>query len=348
MKKYCLLFLLVAWNASLSAQQTAYYQTALGKSGPTLKTALYNIIKGHSVQTWPLWTAFVSTDNKGNNKVWDMYSDKPGATAPYTYSHITDQCGQYNAEGECYNHEHLWPKTYFNDATPMANDLHHIVPTDGWVNNKRGSLPFGETNNNSYTSQNGSKVASSNSYAGYSGSVFEPIDSFKGDIARAMFYMSTRYQGEDNSWTNWPMANKAVLTSEAVAMLRQWHANDPVSQKEITRNNAVQAIQGNRNPFIDYPQFVECIWGTNDCTPLNLENYAALDFSILPNPAQNYLQINLPQRVNNVDITLYNVLGEKVKQSKNLRLDIKDFTPGLYFIIVEGNGLQGRKKFLKQ
>ena len=272
MRIFSILFILSLLCLRLSAQPPGYYTSALGKNGALLKTALHNIIDNHSAQSFPLWIYFSNTDNKGGNIIWDVYSDVPGGTPSYTYQIGADQCGVYNSEGDCYNHEHLWPKTYFNDASPMNSDLHHIYPTDGWVNNKRGNFPFGNVSSTSYTSSNGSRTGSSNTYLGYTGNVFEPIDSFKGDIARVIFYMSTRYEGEDNAWNNWAMANKAVLTNDAVQLLMQWHKNDLVSQKEIVRNNTVYAVQNNRNPFIDYPVFVDCIWGTTDCTPLSTQN----------------------------------------------------------------------------
>jgi len=331
-----------------SAQQAAYYQSALGKNGNQLKTALHAIIDNHNVLSYPVWSAFSSTDRKPNNKVWDIYSDIPAGSAPYEYAIGSDQCGNYNSEGDCYNHEHLWPKSYFSDAAPMNSDLHHLYPTDGWVNNKRGSLPFGETNSNGYNSQNGSKVASSNSYGGYSGDVFEPIDAYKGDVARVMFYMSTRYEGEDNSWDNWIMANKAELTADAIVLLLQWHNNDPVSQKELDRNDAVQNIQGNRNPFIDYPQFAACIWANGNCTALNLPDYNKLSISLIPNPVDEQLTLHFGVQNKLEQIKMFNSLGKMVGQSNHSTIDTHDLSAGLYFL--EASFKEGRatRTFIKK
>ena len=240
---------------------SGYYDDAQGETGPVLKTALHNIIKGHTAKSYDyLWTAFQTTDAKSNGKVWDMYSDIPGGTPAYEYTFGTNQCGSYNSEGDCYNREHSFPGSWFSDALPIYTDLFHLVPTDGWVNNKRGSYPFGETANPTYTSSNGSKLGPC-SVSGYSGTVFEPIDEYKGDFARSYFYMATRYLGEDNNWPGSPMVNGAEPKGWALNMLGEWHISDPVSQKEIDRNNAIYGIQNNRNPFIDYPEWVYAIWG---------------------------------------------------------------------------------------
>ena len=288
--KLPLFLVLLIISQHTSAQ---YYNSAFGKNGSILKTALYNIIKGHTVGTYSdLWTSFYTTDNKGGNDVWDIYSDIPGGTPPYLYTLGTNQCGTYNSEGDCYNREHTWPSTYFGGVPPMYTDLQQIFPTDGWVNNKRGNFPYGKVNSVSWTSDNGSKTGTSTTYAGYTNDVFEPIDSFKGDLARVYFYMSTRYEGEDAGWTNWEMANGSVLKSEAITLLLNWHQLDPVSQKEIDRNNAVFTIQGNRNPFIDYPQFAECIWGSADCSSLAVSSNMFNQYiQVYPNPSKTLIHI---------------------------------------------------------
>ena len=256
--------MLVVWSGSLFAQApTAYYNNATGKTGDELKVALHNIITGHTTINYSnIWNAFWSTDNKGNNVVWDMYSDG----AEYSYSYVSnDQCGEYVQEGDCYNREHSWPQSWFsgNDQAVPSRDLHHVFPTDGFVNAQRGNYPFGEVNTASWTSQNGSKLGTCKSSLGYSGTVFEPIDEYKGDFARALMYMSVRYYGEDDDWGTSGMTNKSEILPWAMTMLLRWNDEDPVSQKEIDRNNAVYGIQGNRNPFIDRPEYARMIWDPN-------------------------------------------------------------------------------------
>lgn len=262
MKKIGLLLSLVSFNISIILGQIppGYYNSAAGLTGNALRVALHDIIDGHSSQSYDaLWSHFYSTDRKSNNKVWDMYSDVPGGTPAYEFTFYTNQCGNYNSEGDCYNREHSFPASWFNDGSPMYTDLFHLVPTDGYVNNMRGSYAFGEINSPTWTSTNGSKRGP-NAYTGYSGTAFEPIDAYKGDFARGYFYMMVRYYGSMGSWDG-PMMSGGDLAPWALNLLRDWHLADPVSQKEINRNNAIYAIQGNRNPFIDHPEWVCSIWG---------------------------------------------------------------------------------------
>jgi len=235
-----------------------YYNSAQGLSGNILRTALYNIIKGHSAKSYAsLWNHFQSTDNK-SGLVWDMYSDIPSGTASYVYQFGSDQCGSYGAEGDCFNREHSVPQSWFNSASPMYSDLFHIYPTDGYVNGQRSNYPYGEVGNPTKISSNGSKSGLC-SYPGYSGIVFEPINEYKGDFARTYFYMMTRYMNNVGSWSS-AMFNGSNLSAWANDMLISWHKMDSVDQKEIDRNNAIYNIQGNRNPFIDSPYWVDSIW----------------------------------------------------------------------------------------
>ena len=255
--------LVVLMGNGLYAQiPNGYYNNATGKTGDELKAALHDIIDGHTTISYQqIWSAFWSTDNKGNNVVWDMYSD--GANYSYNYySNGNNQCGEYEQEGDCFNREHSWPKSWFSgdEQTVPGRDLHHIFPTDGFVNAQRSSFPYGEVQNASWTSQNGSKLGTCKSSLGYNGTVFEPIDEYKGDFARAIMYMSVRYYGEDSDWGSSGMTNKSVIKPWAIAMLLNWSDNDPVSQKEIDRNNVVYGIQGTRNPFIDHPEYAHIIW----------------------------------------------------------------------------------------
>lgn len=239
-----------------------YYDSAQGLEGDTLRLALHNIIDNHQVQSYSsLFTLFETTDVKPDGTVWDMYSDIPGGTPPYVYNYDgSDQCGNYSGEGDCFNREHSWPQSWFNSNSPMKTDLFHVYPTDGYVNGQRGSFPYGEVGTAAWTSLNGSKRGTSAS-PGYSGVVFEPIDEYKGDLARTYFYMCTRYFTEDAGWDSNDMVDGADLLPWAVDLLLSWHSEDPVSEKELNRNDAVYQIQQNRNPFIDHPDWVYCIWG---------------------------------------------------------------------------------------
>ncbi|MEZ9882365.1 endonuclease [Vibrio splendidus] len=252
-----------------------YYKDAEGKVGFALKTALYQIIDNHSSQGYTaIWTlvseADLDTYYDTDGSILDMYSEKPSGSDSIQFTKVADQCGQYRKEGDCYNREHSFPKSWFGGKVePMNSDGHHLFATDGYVNSKRSNWPFGEVSSATYTSSNGSKLGSAANSLGYAGTVFEPIDEFKGDFARAYFYMATRYENEIANWEGNSTSSDAALdgTNTTVfepwllTMLKRWHSEDPVSQKEIDRNKAVHDFQGNRNPFIDHPEFVSQIWG---------------------------------------------------------------------------------------
>ena len=257
-----LLFVFITMRAQIPS---GYYDNAANKTGDILKSALHTIIKtndSHVSYTPGLWNAYQKTDVKpGTNYIWDIYSDVPNGTPSYQYTYSTNQCGSggQNVEGDCYNREHLWAQSWTSNDATEKTDLHHVFPTDKYVNARRGNYAFGEVSSASETFSNGGKIGT-NTVSGFSGTVYEPIDEFKGDIARALMYVSVRYYGDDDSWDNSDMTTKSVIKSWAMTMLLDWHKNDPVSDKERRRNDSVYKIQHNRNPFIDHPEYARKIW----------------------------------------------------------------------------------------
>jgi endonuclease I len=238
-----------------TAPPAGYYDPAEGLTGDALRTALHFLIDGHTpVPYASTWTSFQTTDNKPNGKVWDIYSDVPGGTPPYEYTFGVDQGGVGGVEGTGYNREHTWPQSWFGGSvSPMESDLFQLYPTDNFVNNQRGSDPYAEVAFPAWTSLNGSRKGNS-STPGYTGPAFEPIDAYKGDVARNYFYMTTRYHLQDAGWPGSAMTSGADLLPWAVDLLLEWHAADPVDRKELERNGTIWGIQGNRNPFIDRPE----------------------------------------------------------------------------------------------
>ena len=272
--------------ANIFAQiPTGYYDGTAGLSGSALKTKLSSIISsGHQTKSYDaLDDEYPNSDKDSyyekDGTVLDIYSENPTETDPYVYQFGVKKCGNYKIEGDCYNKEHIFPQGYFNKASPMVSDIHHIVPTDGKVNGMRSNFPFGNVGSSvSYTSKNGSKLGTSNS-VNYSGKVFEPINEFKGDVARMIFYFATRYEAKLKDFdANDILTNTSFpgIQSWELEVLKQWHTQDPVSQREIDRNNAAYTYQRNRNPFIDHPEYVDLIWGTTTpdteapSTPTNL------------------------------------------------------------------------------
>ncbi len=342
-------FLLLFVTAFLNAQIPAgYYDDAEGLTGENLRTALNGIIDNHHAETYDeLWTDFKTTDKKTNGKVWDMYSTRADGTFAYEYTFVTDQCGSYSGESSCYNREHSFPKSWFNDASPMYTDLFHLYPTDGYVNGKRSNYPFGEVGTASWTSTNGSKLGSC-SYPGYTGTVFEPIDEYKGDFARTYFYMVTRYKTVMSSWSS-DMITSNNLTTWAINMLIDWSELDPVSQKEIDRNNAVYTYQNNRNPFIDHPEYICYIW--SGCTSDISKIGSNVSVTIFPNPATDFINITYNSIDNNkITATIYNAIGEKITdieliQNSN-KINIQNLENGVYFIKIKTQTSEITKKFV--
>jgi len=320
MKKLFLIPLLFISLNILGQIPAGYYDNAQGLTGYQLKTALKTIITNgyHSYSYDDLYTIYqrsdVDTYFENDGTILDMYSEIPSGPDSYEYSTTSQHCGQYSHEGQCYNREHIMPQSVFGSASPMKSDAHFVVPTDGYVNNRRSAYPFGEVSNPTWTSTNGSKVGS-NTTQGYSGTVFEPIDEFKGDIARMLFYFATRYEDQVDGW-NHDMLNgtsNQVYTDWFLSILLAWHNQDPVNQREIDRNNAIyygdvhgDYAQENRNPFIDHPEWVNAIWNPTPDTQA-----PSIPMNILANNIQsNTVDIQWDAATDNVGVTAYQVFQD--------------------------------------
>lgn len=312
MKKFYSGFFLFFSILSFAQIPSNYYDSANGLSGYALKTELKNITtNGHTNQGYDaLYNAYETThtDNyyENDGSVLDFYSENPAGTDPYFYTHGVAQCGNYDSENDCYNREHIVPQSSFDEAEPMKSDVHHVVPTDGYVNNRRSSYPFGLVASASWTSLNGSKVGTSD-ISGYSGTVFEPIDEFKGDIARALLYFATRYESTVDGYTSFDMFNGTedqVFQIWAINMLLDWHYNiDPVDQIEIDRNNAAYNYQGNANPFVDHPEYANMIWNPTADTQAP-DAITDLDAS---NPSSNSIDLTWTEPFDNIGVTSYDI-----------------------------------------
>ena len=235
-----------------------YYSSLNGKSGQALKDAIHELAIRHTTLSYgSLWAYFAETDcrDDDNSKVWDMYSDK-------TYYFRGGTSGVYGM-----HKEHSMPKSWwggYDETQGYAGytDINHLYPSDGDANMAKSNHPLGEVSTASF--DNGvTKVGSPKTgQGGGSNSVFEPDDRYKGDFARTYFYMACAYQNytwkytymlTNNSWKS--------LNDWSIDLLCRWARNDAVSDKEVSRNDAVQKHQNNRNPFIDFPELFEYIWG---------------------------------------------------------------------------------------
>jgi len=338
-----------------------YYNSATG-SGYTLKSQLKIIIDDvddsnglpfhdTSVTYNQLWSLYETSDVRLDGKVWEMYSD-------CNFTFVTDQDNGTGGGTECdkFNREHSFPRSWFDDDQnhPIFDDPFHVIPSDKRVNAIRGNLAYSEVASANYTSLNGSKRGTS-SISGPTGDVFEPADEFKGDIARGFFYLAVRYQDDIGSWeanhvggdSMLDGSNNQVFEQWALDMLYSWHVNDPVSQKELDRQEAIFVHQDNRNPFIDNPQYVQDIW-QND---LSISEFnQPINISLYPNPVtSNTFQITT---TTNLDINIYNVLGKLVLAHKitpnDDDVDVSNLSSGIYLVKIKSKNQSVTKKLIRQ
>ncbi len=224
----------------------AYYQAAAGKTGTDLKLALHTIIKAQTKLTYAQVTeALKKTDEDPNNpnNVILLYTGRSQAKTTFG-SGVND-----------WNREHVWAKSHGNFGTSVGpgTDIHHLRPTDASVNSTRGHLDF----------DNGGKSQGECADCYYDGDSFEPPNRVKGDVARMLMYMDVRYEG-DGGELNLELADKVNTYPTPFhgkkAVLLQWSKMDPPDAFEKHRNDVIQSIQGNRNPFIDHPEWADSIW----------------------------------------------------------------------------------------
>lgn len=353
MKKSLLLILTLAFTGIIAAQPSGYYDRTNGETGFTLKSTLHDIIDeamgdnsgqpAHDVQSYDnLWDIYESSDSRvenGNTFVFDMYSN-------CDFEFVTDQnMGDNGPECTNFNREHSFPRSWFGGSSSLDifKDPFHVIPTDSRVNGERGNLAYGEVIDGSetYISTNNSKKGPS-ALQGPTGQVFEPADEFKGDIARQFFYVATRYEDMISGWESNDSDGDSMLDGSsdkvfedwALNMLFDWHINDPVSSKEMTRQEAIFTAQDNRNPFIDNPDWVQEIWGN----VLSTQDITGTEFSMFPNPAQGNSVTFDFNTEGTTDIQVFSILGRKVlsarTEAQRFNLNITDLSTGVYLVKV--------------
>ena len=256
-KNISLVVLLLLSATSFAAIPSGYYYFAKNKSKAELKTALHTYCGPLYVLDYGggagfTWEGFYSTDNR-NDTVVDMYSNtvrRFSGFAAVDGMHI----------------EHSLPKSWWGAHENNAyKDLFHLYPADGVTNSTKNNLPLGEVTGTPTLDNGVSKVGKNGFGTAYTDNCFEPADEYKGDFARSYFYISTVYQNLAPLWQS-PMMNNntyPVWKSWAIDLLLKWHHQDPVSAKELARIEKIYVIQGNRNPFIDYPTLADYIWGAD-------------------------------------------------------------------------------------
>ena len=247
------------------------YEALEGLISKELRESLHEDISQHTVLDYrQIRGDQAKVDVRADGKIWDIYSG-------YDF-YLSDYCSNIDiVEGECYNREHVLPKSWWGGSTsePMYTDLHHVYSVDAMANDKRSAWIYDEVKSISWSNNLGSKLGTSANWSGET--AFEPVDEYKGDVARVYFYMLTCYMDKDftqggKGYRYFSYSNGVCdFQSKSLALMLKWHRQDPVSDKEITRNVKVFDLQGNENPFVVEPNLVEYIWGTMKGKPYDCD-----------------------------------------------------------------------------
>lgn len=380
MKKSIGLLLLFAFGPALHAQAPdGYYDNATG-SGYTLKTQLHSIIKTNHTDRGYDRLKVLYKDNspingfrdkyyENDDTVLDIYSENPDGRDPYNYNPNSSLgAGQ---EGGGFNREHLVPQSFFDEyrTSPMKADAFHVWPTDGKVNGWRSNFAFGNVTNRNAASpcNSGATNMPCKSLNGttkgkyiYDNSitVVEPIDEFKGDIARAILYFATRYEDllgdfyrttRSNSKVMFDGSRNQAISNEFLSQLITWHIQDPVSQRELDINDLVYQYQGNRNPYIDHPEFVEQIWGSH-LIANDFDYQTRTDIDVFTTNHQSAV-IALKNQSKSIDqVFVYTMNGQMVQKNSyakgQSKIEIKLPSKGIFILKVVGKGLEINRKIV--
>lgn len=306
MKQFFLTLTAVLFSVSIMAEAVpaGYYDAIDGKSDSILKSTLSNIVKGgeryeygaskwHTTNNPPEWVigdlkymgtwhALPLTDMHPDGIVWDMYSN--------CVRYYPNKQGQ---SGCSLNIEHCLPKSWWGgDVNDAYKDLYHLNPSDQRANSAKSNYPPGHVKSGDKF-DNGSFRMDSKTKSQYGFICYEPESQYRGDFARAYFYIATAY--EDFTWKSGTSPFDAALAMDntsylefkpwLIEVLLDWHRADPVSDKEICRADQISNIQHNRNPFIDYPELVEYIWGNKKGQSIDLSALECTEgTSICPEP----------------------------------------------------------------
>lgn len=314
MAKIQIICFLLLLSISLNSQiPDGYYSTAQGLTGANLKSALYNIIKGHT--EYPYTSS--NTDTWDILKQTDKDTINPDNVILFYTGESVNAAQEYN-NGNGWTREHIWAKSRGDFGTTMGpgTDVHHLRPVDNNTNNVRNNRWF--DNCIEPILVNGVPTGC---YISSTSWVFKPRDKVKGDVARMIFYMATRYEGE-NGEPNLevidylPADNNTTEPIHAkLSALLQWNIEDPVDNFERNRNNVVHSYQHNRNPFIDHPEYINLIWDT--LTSIN-STQASSNIEVYPIPTKDYLNISIQEsgEMSNFTLRIFDLLGKKVYETR--------------------------------
>ena len=311
----------LTFNPLFAQIPTGYYDNAQGLTGEQLREALHNIIDNHEEFSYNDLRDFIlkNTDEDPNNS----------NNVILLYSGRSQDKNTFGGDPNEWNREHVWAKSHgdFGNNPPAGTDAHHIRPTDVSVNGARGNLDF---------DVGGSPVAEAPGCF-KDGDSFEPRDAVKGDVARMIFYMATRYDGGDGVPDL--IVVDAVNTSPnpqhgKLSQLILWNSLDPPDDFEKNRNDVIYyQYQNNRNPFIDHPEYVDAIWGD----PSNIIFTISLNVAVFPNPASDVLKVSI-NKSNTANYNIFSVFGYPVSEgmlpNTVSEIDISNLQSGIYILLI--------------
>lgn len=330
MKRLTLITLLCPLLVCAQDVDLSQYKSLEGLKGNAILVELNKLISDHEVLTYNDVRADKAMVDVQGSYIVDIYSDCSFWLNDYCYTTNVSAC-------ECYNREHTLPKSFWggSDTEPMYTDLHHIYPTDYEANTQRSAWPYGEVTSSESWNNGVSKLGYGSAFGC---TVFEPADEYKGDVARIYFYMVACYldknftvAGKGNKVFTYS-ASRANFTTTAQNLFVKWQRNDPVSDKEIKRNNAVYRRQLNRNPFVDIPDLAEYIWGNKKSQAFKLDVTAIRTTPAKPDYTvsidNHILNITAPQQL---QLSVISTTGQMVKQELTDNLSIS-LPAGLYIL----------------
>jgi len=373
------------FGSFLFAGPGTYYNTLDSTvSCSSFKNKLFNLIKNDSHLSYRVIDNYYNRTDVKNNEIGtgivilDRYSSENPTGIDYcAFDTVAGFCGNNSSSVYCgcYNKEHVIPTSWYNASgnTPIneisRTDMHYVWPADTKMNIAKSNLPLGYVQSATQSSLNGTKIGSSNSTLNYSynkSTVFEPIDSFKGDFARAYLYFAVRYQDSLSAWNRNNIAQDVFtsgtypgLESWILQLCMQWHKMDPPSTFERLRNDSVFAIQGNRNPFIDFPHWAEKIFGPDgaaaSCVNTGIRTQQTATLEVYPNPVQDALTIELSAAfvLENTTIQITDMLGrvlymETWKGNARPVIATSFLEKGMYVIRVESEENSAVTTFIRQ
>lgn len=381
MRFFFTLIIFISVFFTATASPGIYYNSIDSNQTCTnLKTSLFNLISNDSHLDYGIidnsyyrTDAKLSENGSGRNVLVERYCSENPVGMDFCFFNPDSICSGGSSFCQCYNKEHVIPKAWFNGSNSFSlkeyTDMHYVWPSDSKVNGAKSDFPIGYVKVASVTSLNGTKIGTSDATKnGYNNSnIFEPIDSFKGDFARAYLYFVTRYQDSITAFRRNNIANSVFSATSytglepwILQLCVKWHKQDPPSAFEKKRNDSVFAIQGNRNPFIDFPEWVEKVFGPNgsgSCLTTAIRTNKTVDFTIYPNPTNSVINIQFANSSSidkNATIEVIDLVGKIILQqnvffnNETKSLDVSNLSKGIYMISIRSEGQNNVTSFIKQ